>query len=288
MSATTTNTIANWTVEEYEADTARLRSSNMKLLLSPQGPRGYYNSVKGLAPVEKSPGDHFEMGTLLHDYVLLGKVGWVVYDEKRGTNAWKAFKEEHPGLADIKGKDDKTLRGMRESVLANPDARTLIEQGQKELTFLWDDQETGIACKSRADVFLPSGGIADLKSWEPRGGQVSPESFFYHATRLGYLESAAFYEQGRDAVCGPINAPFWWIAVSKKPPYYCYVWPVDSMALETAHTNVRRALGSLSECLAADPNMNDPACWPDPCLQDQSLGWTPHDWWLNNRGYNYN
>lgn len=283
--------LVNWTVAEYEAETTRLRSTSLKAILGPHGPREWYLRETGQLQIERREGDHFDLGTLLHDAILQSKRDWFIYDKRRIGKEFDAAKADNPGKIAIKTSDEQVLLAMYESVMRNKDARRLIENSAAEQTFLWDD-ETGITCKARADIYCPNGTIADIKTWTSRNGQCTPERFFWHVEDLGYHHSAAFYEAGRDACVGKMNAPFIHIAVFKKPPYWCYVWPLSDYALDVARRDVRKGLDLLHQCqqneMALLANGQDgAAAYPDPMLADQGLGYTPSDSWLARNDYGY-
>src|SRR5690348_7024815 len=78
--------LSPWTREQYDADTTRVRSTSMKSLVAPQGPRAYWlkhgTQVRAREP---EPGDEYSpkitplvLGSLFHELILDGKVGWFV------------------------------------------------------------------------------------------------------------------------------------------------------------------------------------------------------------------
>lgn len=75
---------------------------------------------------------------------------------------------KHPGATGLKPADWETAVGLRESILRNPTAAEFMEGAVAfELTLVWRDEETGVLCKGRCDVFGTYRGaefIYDLKS----------------------------------------------------------------------------------------------------------------------------
>jgi hypothetical protein len=261
-------------------------------MLGPHGPREFYLRENGLLETERREGGHFDLGNLFHELCLDGSRNWFVYDKRRIGKDYESAKADNPGLIAIKTADERMLLDMYESVMANKQARTLIENCSSEQTFLWTDKETGIECKARADIYTPNGWIADIKTWTSRNGQCSPERFFWHVEDLGYHLSAAFYEMGREACIGRMKAPFYHIAVFKKQPYWCYCWPLSQYALEVAHRDVRRALNLLKECRDKQAEIesaggNPADAWPDHLMETQHEGHTPSDSWLARNDYGY-
>lgn len=286
------NKLANWTVSQYNEERERIRSTSLKWMLTGHGPREYYLRVTGQLETDRKAGDHFDLGNLLHELCLEGRRGWFVCDERRGSKAHAAAVAENPGLIDIKSHDEALLISLYDAVMGNHEARALIENSMTEQTFLWTDSETGLKCKSRADILCPDGSIADIKTWTSKNGQCSPERFFWHVDDMGYHHSAAFYEMGRDACLGSFDAPFFHIAVFKKPPYWTYVWPLSQYAVEVGRRDVQRAMRQIVECTARQSELEslglDPIeAWPDLMEDTQSAGYTPSDSWLARNEYGY-
>lgn len=294
----TNGIISNWTRAQYDADESRVRSTCLKDIVTDQGPRLYYRKhiTKELAQLRK-PADHFEFGHLFHEFVLEGKKNWWVYDGRRAGKAYEEARLDNGLLPDLKPHEEAQLLAMRESVMANKEARRLIVGGGfSEQTFLWTDDETGLDCKCRVDLYGHDGTIVDLKSTR----EADPKGFFYQCSKLKYHFSAAFYEQGRNAALGKMIAPFKHIVVDKNPPYWCYVRPLSEYAMTIGHRDVRKALAVLRKCLDRQQKLEMAVsewpgsrptreaiaeCWPDWLEKTQDEAYTPNDYWLAENEY---
>ena len=291
-----------WTRAEYDADATRVRSTSLKAMLSPQGPRDYF--LRYVAPtimaymgpgyppnneVEKS--DFLVFGDLFHRYLLEGQVNWFVYDGPvRRGKAWEAAQEENDGKVGLLSRDAHQLVRMRDAALANQRIRSLIdEDGFREKIFLWDDPDTGLPCKARVDLYHDTGVIVDLKTTRYR----TPRAMMSQSQELRYEFSAAFYELGRLHDRGiPPGLPFWTIMVSKEPPYYSYAFPMAAQHLEIGHRDVRSALRMLADCRKHHDKLlaagESPLyAWPDLVEVGQEEEIIPEDWWLAKRQYGY-
>lgn len=92
------------------------------------------------------------------------------------------------------------LELMRESALANPKLRMLLEaDGMTEVSAFWHDPATGLHCRARPDRIIPTLGVMlDLKS----SVDASPEAFRQACARYGYHLQSAWYPEGVLAASG--------------------------------------------------------------------------------------
>ena len=168
--------------------------------------------------------------------------------------------------------DAQAILGMRDAVYAHPVAGKLLAHGHPEVTARWRDSETGLECKARADLWVPSlGVIADLKSC----ADASVEEFSRSVAKYTYHVQAAMYLEGfriasveateevrrkwrgsarteRIASDGPQVDAFVFIAVEKEPPHLMAVYVLDEAAIERGRLRMRRGMRTLAECLAKD------------------------------------
>lgn len=280
--------------DEYNADTSRVRSTQLKDMVSPQGPRSYYlKYVLALADIDRNDRHSdfqpkitdLEMGTLLHEYALEGVQNWFVCDERRGSDAWYDSIDEHDGKWAIKPRQAEQLVAWRDSMMRNKEVRDLIESKSfQEQAFQFTHNETGIECKSRVDLFGFDGTIWDLKTTR----HLSRDDYDRQVINLNYPFSAAFYEAGRNSVpeFSGMRAPFKHIVLCKSHPYYCYIWPVDRSYLRVGHQEVQKALFRLKSCLDQQQEVNNPEdAWPDLQELKQGDSVTAPEWWLSKKGW---
>ena len=98
--------LAPWSREEYDADQSRVRSTNLKKILSGQGPAKYHTDVMCRGNRAKYDDDDqsraMVLGGLLHEWVLEDKRLWFVTSTRRNTKAWRDECDEYEGMTPIK------------------------------------------------------------------------------------------------------------------------------------------------------------------------------------------
>ena len=287
--------LANWTVEEYNADTTRLRSSHLRTILEPQGPRAFYlkHCVPQPEPEESSTVDEMDLGNLLHDLVLRKHVGWVTCDINKKAKEFKAFKAEHAGKVILTSKQEAKVMRWHEAVMRNAEVRKIVDAGYPELTGHLDyevdvDGETEvIRCKCRWDLFCGDTGA----DWDIKTSRATDRrSFERQSTDLGYHVQAGFYELHKEGL-GIYAAPHAFIAVLKSEPSWCYLWPVSHPLMEIGRSFAIQALQRIAECrvaerklLADNPDADPIEAWPDYLELNQADAIQPDPWTATRLG----
>ncbi|TKI03544.1 PD-(D/E)XK nuclease-like domain-containing protein [Martelella alba] len=208
------------------------------------------------APVDEEKTAALDMGTALHCMLLepdeFDKRFIVAPEFNRRTNdgkaAEKAFLEDCSGMGMtvMDAEQGRKLKLMRESALAHPAARWLLEaDGYCESSFYWTDSETGELCRIRPDKYLSDQPvIIDVKKVADMSRfQRHVEEFRYHVQdamyREGYYQTLSEY---------PL---FCFIAVSESID--CGRYPVRVFQLEkddvsVGHDLFRQDLQTYHEC----------------------------------------
>jgi hypothetical protein len=164
-------------------------------------------------------------------------------ENKKRRQAWLA---EHAGATILESKDDVAMLGMVRSILEHPIARPLLEDGVAELTARWDDEATGLACKSRIDFYGEALALlVDLKSTM----NASLDAFRRDVWKYAYHRQDAFYRDGLEVLGAPVGV-FTFIAVEKDPPHALGVYSLDASAVAQGRRENRLLLEQLSECVA--------------------------------------
>lgn len=213
----------------------------------------------------------FDLGTAIHSLVLGTGAQPVAYPVELlasngavSTTAAKEWAEEQreAGRIPVKAAVLDTINAASESVLANPDARMLLEvPGHAEATLVTTDPVTGVDVRCRFD-FLPDGPerlIVDLKT----DRDVSPEAFAGTVDRLGYHIQRSFYldalgfELGEEA---GRHADFRFVAVETEPPYRTAVYSLDLDFCDMGDVETRRARELYAACVATNdwPGLHTP------------------------------
>lgn len=138
---------------------------------------------------------------------------------------------------------------MRESVMAHPVARKLVEAaGAVERSYYWHDGETGELCRSRMDKTLTAAGmILDVKTTADLGNFArSVGDYRYHV-------QDAFYSDGYEAVTGEQPKGFVFLAVSTsrdRARYPVRLFSLDQESKRLGRDEYRLNLRTYAECRA--------------------------------------
>lgn len=140
---------------------------------------------------------------------------------------WAQWDADNVGRRLLSGADYDRVQRMADSVRAHPVAAGLLVGGQREATFRWRDEATGLACKSRADLYLPGEYVMDLKSCR----DASAEGFARAVASLKYDLQQAHYLDGVRA-CGDTVRWFVFLAVESTAPFVCQPYTLNAMGEE--------------------------------------------------------
>lgn len=152
---------------------------------------------------------------------------------------------------------------MAEAVHAHPAASALLAlAGDREVSLVWEDPETGVRCKGRPDHLAGSSRIVvDLKTTT----DASPESFTRSIFNFGYHRQAAHYIAGLAAHEAAVDH-YAIIAVEKTPPFGVAVYRLMDDAVEAGRQQLRRLLALWRDC----EERGEWPCYPDE-ITDISL-----------------
>lgn len=158
----------------------------------------------------------------------------------------------------IKPEEYDEAQKIAASVRAHPAASKLLQEGDAEVSFFWDDPDTGYPCKSRADFVNSMGYIVDLKTTQ----DASESEFGRSIGKFGYHRQNAMYMDGYEAVTGERAKGFAFIAVEKKPPYAVGVYLLDDESEDKGRDEYKGLLSKFSECQKSGewPGYSDQVC----------------------------
>lgn len=164
----------------------------------------------------------------------------------RADNNWQTHDDR--GTA-ISVWDHATIAGMARSLRSHDlVGRMLAVGGRREVTAFWDDAETGVRCKARADYWIDSMAVLlDLKST----GDARLRAFRRATLDYGYHRQAAFYRDGF-AACGHPIEDLVFIACEKTAPYLVQTYHMDAETLALGQRENRELLQRFAHCLAAN------------------------------------
>lgn len=173
--------------------------------------------------------------------VLLKNVGREVYDE------YKAICEEleNSNLIVLDDEDFYNLRNMYDALLANDEARELIQGAAYEQSYFWNDPESGLLLKARPDI-LHRNIIVDLKSC----ADASPQAFQRDIYTYGYYIQAPMMQDAIKAIENRYIETFINVCVEKTYPWNVGIYIIDQEAIDLGRVKYKQASVELSRCIA--------------------------------------
>lgn len=197
------------------------------------------------------PTPSMDLGTATHTAILEPEkfLGSVIKgpDDRRG-NKWKDVYDEavaYGKIALTSGDYDKCLY-MRDAAHRLQIVRQLTDGKQiVEASAFWQDEETGVDCRCRPDIYHPSLAImADLKTTN----DASPAAFAKTAASFGYHVQEAFYSEGWNLAGGGAVDGFVFITVENVHPFAVAIYELVPSAVIEGKAVVRKVLSEYKKC----------------------------------------
>ena len=205
-------------------------------------------------------------GSLAHCAVLepdeLSKRYQLAPDRRTKEGKAAVIEMAAAGIEAVSEADMVLAVNMAVAVHGHPTAGALLQSGQAEQSFWFDDIPTGLRCKCRPDWFDGT-TIVDLKTCQ----DASPTGFAKAVANFGYQIQAAHY------LAGTLATRFIFVAVEKIAPYAIGVYELDTEALIHGSIARHNALQILQDCKAVNS-------WPGYTDGIQTLqlpGWALKD-----------
>ena len=168
-------------------------------------------------------------------------------DDRRG-NKWKDALEEGASYGKLvltSGDYDKALQ-MGEAARKIPIVRQLAGSPiLAEPSAFWTDEDTGIECRCRPDIYSPAFEImADLKTT----GDASRDAWARTAANFGYHAQEGFYAPGWEKAGGGTVDGFIFIVIEGEFPHMTAVYELSPRAVEEGRAAMAKALATYKEC----------------------------------------
>ena len=144
--------------DEYDQIPAVRRSALWEIRKSPL-------HYKYVVTHPEEPTEALRFGIAAHKYILEPGAFWDEYVEvPKIDRRTKAGKEAYnvllaSGKEFVTETDMETIRAMDEALCSNPTAAALLKTGDHEVSFQWNDEETGEPCKCRVDCLTEFDGV---------------------------------------------------------------------------------------------------------------------------------
>jgi len=217
--------------EKYYAD--REHVSNSMLSLLNKSPQHLQKLLDGHQ--EETPALIF--GSAFHTYVLepeKWKQDVAIYDGKtRRGKAWDEFKEEYDKDANciLLQNEYDDLKCMQDVIMSNAECQELLYGGKNEAVSCWEDEDSGVFCKGKADK-VKKDCVIDLKTTS--SGEL--HSFKGSAYKYGYNRQSAFYMDGFN------KNKFIFIVIEKSSPYNLYIYDCSDQFVESGREEYKYLL----------------------------------------------
>jgi hypothetical protein len=180
---------------------------------------------------------------------------------KEAADAWRATIGDRECCT---SQDLEQMLGIVQSLVMHDQARLwLCGGGEPEVSFVWDDPDSGVRCKARVDRWHGCNGqqlAVDLKTTK------DASDFERSILRYAYHRQAAFYTDGITACTGIRNVLFGIVAVEKEKPFGVRAALMSDDAVAVGRREYKRLLAQLAECREANvwPGYSDPVAWSLP------------------------
>jgi hypothetical protein len=231
--------------ETYHSDRSCVSSTGLKVLAC-RTPAHYRDYLDG-PPRKETPA--LFMGTAIHARVLEpaefdSRYVIAPISDKRSAE-WKEFVAANPGRIPLTENQRAVIEGIAENVFKHNTASELLRRGLKELTVIWQDEETGLWLKIRPDCLcLNSGTCMDLKSAE----DADKHAFARACEKYNYDISAAMYLDGLRTVLKR-DFDYAFLAAEKDGSRQISLYGASDEMLLRGHRRYREALATLAKCV---------------------------------------
>ncbi len=236
---------------EYHASEGVSRSK----LIDIRNPLKYYKRYVAENRVPKKKTKEMIIGNIVHSLVLEPTLVDSEYAVKEKINgATKDGKKYNAGFSLLAGgreviaSDDYELsKCMAEEILKHPIFLRIIPGAKIEKSIFWVDEESGLLCKARPDIWNDDIGlICDLKT-NPECDIDSING--YVIKQYGYHIQAAMQADAIASVTGKVINNFYFLLAGKEQPYMPRVLQLKEGWIELGRKHYKDALKILKVCM---------------------------------------
>jgi hypothetical protein len=238
---------------DYHASSAISRSGISILKKSPLHFWNKYLNPDKEEEKGKEGSSAMTIGTAVHTLVLQPSLWdsefFLLEKVDSRTKAGKEYMQEvaskSKGKVLIKSEDAKKAQEIAAAMLEHKIVNSLLKGSNIEKSLFWQDEESGLLCKARPDIWHPTiNVIADIKT----ANDSSIDSFSYSVKQYNYHIQAAMQIDAVLANTGCEVSEFFFIVASTEAPYKPYVYLLPSEAIEIGRKEYKDALKILKKC----------------------------------------
>ncbi len=189
------------------------------------------------------------------EYFMLPKINRTT---KQGKLDYAEAMLKSEGKTLVKPEQFQLAMAMNDSIMESPTARDILSGAQYEKTIFWRDEETGILCKARPDIWNDP-LMGDLKTCR----DASYRGFQRAAMDDGYFLQAAMIYEATKSIQMPFEK-FVFVCVEKTEPHLVGLYLLDDEALQYGLDLFHKLLVRFAECSKTNS-------WPDYGVQALSI-----------------
>lgn len=169
---------------------------------------------------------------------------YVAFDgPRRAGKAWEEFAAAHSHAEIMRADEYDTAVAMAAAVRLHPVATQYLAIGRSEVSLVWTDDATGVACKARPDWISNEGVLVEIKTVP----SVEAHALSNLVARMLYHCQLAFYT--RACIANGIDpAGVKLVAVEIEPPHDVAVYDVDDDVLYAGDEQISELLRLLVRC----------------------------------------
>ncbi len=168
-------------------------------------------------------------------------------DGTRASKEYKAFAAANEGRTVLKADEVADTMRAAAALRAYPPAAEYLTAPDAiaERSITWTDARTGLLCKARPDLVIPSlRAVVDVKST----ASADPHRFGLLAGRMGYPLQMEHYAAGVEAVYGWEPERIVFLVVETDAPHDCGALMMDGLHRRQARKDLDALLDRLAEC----------------------------------------
>jgi exodeoxyribonuclease VIII len=159
---------------------------------------------------------------------------------KEGKALFSDFIERNMGKCFLGQEEFDKILTMSKKLLSSPAVCELL-QGEYEQEFYWTDEQTGIDCKSKLDVYNRGVRVVDIKTTE----SADPETFHRSIFKYAYHRQGGMYIDATQEVL-----PYYIIAIEKDAPHEFSILRLSEEVLEYGRKEYKSLLEKCAQCRA--------------------------------------
>ena len=205
--------------------------------------------------LRSEPTPAMALGTAAHAYILEGADAFHERFSVKpeglnfSTREGKAWRDAQEGRSIISFDQHMQILAMRDALMAQPDARRLLEaNGKAEVTMVAKDEETGLTLLCRPDLYISRAGLAvNLKTT----ANPAPSAWRRTCANLRYDLGDAMFRLVASTL-GIQRPSHAFMVVGSQPPHLGYVAALSAEAASAADQQLRQILRRFAKSVASN------------------------------------